>query len=106
MTKIGYSMLGLRKPNFNTKIIPFEKFHNAGKFEKGDFSRFFYIHYVAKFQKNEGDSLESLKKFNDSLIVLKKLKKKTLWDFLTFVLLQNMHSFFEDIIKISKKPQS
>ena len=27
--KIGYSVLGLRKPNFKTKIIPFEKSHNA-----------------------------------------------------------------------------
>ena len=28
-TKIGYSVLGLRKPNFKTKMIRFEKSHNA-----------------------------------------------------------------------------
>ena len=28
-TKIGYSVLGLRKPNLKTKNIPFEKSHNA-----------------------------------------------------------------------------
>ena len=47
-----------------------------------------------------GDSLESLKNFrkktknenlkNDSLIVPKNLEKRTLWDFLTFVLLQDI----------------
>ena len=31
LKKIGDSGLGLRKPNFKTKIIPFEKSHNAKK---------------------------------------------------------------------------
>ena len=29
-------MLGLRKPIFNTKIIPFEKSHNAGNCQRGE----------------------------------------------------------------------
>ena len=47
-------MPGLRKPNFNTKNIPFEKRHNAGNCERGDPLRFFNIHSVAKFQNIEG----------------------------------------------------
>ena len=34
-TKIGYSVLGLRKPNFKTKIIRFEKSHNAENCKSG-----------------------------------------------------------------------
>ena len=34
-TKIGYSVLGLRKPNFKTKIIRFEKSHNAENCKRG-----------------------------------------------------------------------
>ena len=52
-TKLGYSALGLRKPNFNTKIIPFRKSHNTGNCERGDPLRFLNIHSVAKFQKIE-----------------------------------------------------
>ena len=33
--KIGYSVLALRKPNFKTKIIPFEKSHKAENCERG-----------------------------------------------------------------------
>ena len=47
-------MPDLRKLNFNTKIIPFEKCHNAGNCERGDPLGFCDIHSVAKFQKNEG----------------------------------------------------
>ena len=47
-------MPDLRKPNFNTKIIPFEICHNAGNRERGDPLRFFNIHSVAKFQEIEG----------------------------------------------------
>ena len=110
-TKIGYGVPDPRKPNFNTKIIPFEKCHNARNCEREDPSR--NILSVEKFQKNEGggDSLESLIKnfrkkkqkmrnFNDSLIVPKNLKKGTFWDFLTFVLLQKqkkLKGLFGDI---------
>ena len=54
---------------------------------------------LQNFEKLKGDSLESLKKFrnktkngnfNGSLIVPKNLEKVTLWDFLTFVPLQNI----------------
>ena len=55
---------------------------------------------LQNFKKLKGDSLESLKKnfkkkqkmrnFNGSLIVPKNLEKGTLWDFLTFVLLQDI----------------
>ena len=34
-TKIGYSVLGLKKPNFKTKIIRFEKSHNAKNCKRG-----------------------------------------------------------------------
>ena len=47
-------MPDLRKPNFNTKIIPYEKCRNAGNCERGDPLRFLNIHSVAKFQKIEG----------------------------------------------------
>ena len=66
---------------------------------KGDPLRFLKNHSVAKFQKKiEGEPFESLKNFRktkkmrifNSLIVPKNLKEGTLWDFLTFVLLQNI----------------
>ena len=92
-TKFGYSVLGLRKPNFKTKIIHFEISHNAENCGRGPFE-IFNKHYVAKFQKKEGEPLESLKKFrkkiSNSLIVPKNLKEGALWDFSTFVLLQNV----------------
>ena len=57
-------MLGLRKPNFETKIIPFEKSHNAENC-KTEHLRFFNIHSVAKFQKKWRGThpLESSKNF-------------------------------------------
>ena len=60
-------MLGLRKPNFNTKIIPFEKSHNAGNCERGDPLRFFSIHSVAKCQKIEGGFFGVFKKFSKKM---------------------------------------
>ena len=85
-TKTGYSVPDLRKPNFNTKIIPFEKSHNAGNCEGGDPLRFFNIHSVAKFQKIEGglfgvfnkknfEKKQKMRNFNGSLTVPKNLKK-------------------------------
>ena len=53
-------MLGLRKPNFKTKIIHFEISHNAENCESGSFE-FFNKHSAAKFRKIEGEPLESLK---------------------------------------------
>ena len=49
-TKIGHSVLGLRKPNFKTKVIHFEKSHNAENCKGGPLI-FFNIHSVANFQK-------------------------------------------------------
>ena len=46
-------MLGLRKPNFKTKIIHFEKSHNAENCKRGLFE-ILNIHSFAKFQKIEG----------------------------------------------------
>ena len=62
---------------------------------KGGPLRFFNIHSVAKFQKTEGRPFGVFRKICekqkmrnfDSLIVP---KKGTLWDSLTFVLLQNI----------------
>ena len=39
-TKIGYSVLGLKKPNFKTNIIPFEKSQNAENCKRGPFEIF------------------------------------------------------------------
>ena len=39
-TKIEYSVLGLRKPNFKPKIIPFEKYHNVENCKRGPFEIF------------------------------------------------------------------
>ena len=92
-------MLGLRKPNFKTKIIHFEISHNAENCKGGAF-QIFNNHSVAKFQKKiEGEPIgvfENISKKNkkmrifNSLIVPKNLKEGTLWDFLTFGLLQNI----------------
>ena len=46
-------MLGLRKPIFKTKIIRFEKSHNAENCKRRALWDFFNIHSVAKFQKIE-----------------------------------------------------
>ena len=85
--KIGYSVLGLRKPNFTTKLIPFEKSHKAENFKRGPFEIFFTIHSFAKLQKNEGgrgafwslqknfEKKQKMRNFN-SLIVPKNLKKR------------------------------
>ena len=92
-------MPDLRKPYFNSKIIRFEKCHNAGNCERGDPLRFFNIHSVAKFQKIEGGlfgvfnkkfSIKKMRNINGSLIVPKNLTKGTFWDFLTFVLSQDI----------------
>ena len=61
---------------------------------KGGSLRFLNIHSFAKLKKIEGGPLETSKSFRkknenfNSLIVPKNLKDGTLWDFLTFVLLQ------------------
>ena len=60
-------MPDLRKPNFNTKMTPFEKSHNAGNCERGDPLGFFNIHSV--FNKKI-----LLRNFNGSLKVPKNLK--------------------------------
>ena len=89
-------MLGLRKPNFKTKSITFEKSHKAENCERGvlsDFLTFILLRYFKK--KLKGDHLETSKKFRkkmrifNSLIVPKNLKE-TIGNFLTFVLLQNI----------------
>ena len=64
-TKIGFSVLGLRKPrNFNTKIFPFVNSHNAENCERGDPLRFFNTHSVAKFRKIEGGLFGVFKKIS------------------------------------------
>ena len=57
--KYGYSVLGLKKPHFKTKIIHFEKSHDAENCKRGPL-RPFEIHAVAKFQPLE--TLKNLKK--------------------------------------------
>ena len=62
--KIGYSVLGLRKPNFKTKSITFEKSHKAENCERGvlsDFLLFILSRYFKK--KLKGDHLETSEKF-------------------------------------------
>ena len=88
-------MLGLRKPNFKTKMIHFEKSHNAENCERGLFEIFSHP-LCCKISKSlKGDPLETEKLSKEmlifnSLIVPKKLKEETLWEVLTFVLLQNI----------------
>ena len=73
-------MLGLRKPNFKTKIIHFEISHNA-----------------------EMRILKKMRIFN-SLIVPKNLKEGTFCDFRTFALLQNIKTNLrEDPLRTLKK---
>ena len=47
-------MLRLGKPNFKTKIIPFEKSHKVENCKRISLMRFLNIHFVAKFKKNKG----------------------------------------------------
>ena len=54
-------MLGLRKPNFKTKINPFENL-TMPKTVKGGPMKFFNIPSVAKFQKTEGGPFGVLRK--------------------------------------------
>ena len=56
-------MLRLRKPNFNTKIIPFEKYHNAENCKKGPFEIFLTSILLQHFKKLKGDRLESSENF-------------------------------------------
>ena len=106
-------MLGLRKPNLKTKIIQFEKSQNAGNCKRGHFEIFLNILFFAKFQKKKRDLKNSAKKMRifNSLIVPKNLEEGTIWNFLTFVLLQNtkkmMGGIFGDMKKnCEKKSQS
>ena len=55
--KVGYSVLGLRKANFKTKIIHFENSHNAKNCK-------ILFHSVAKFQKIEGGPFGDFGKFS------------------------------------------
>ena len=76
------------------------KFLTMPKTVKGGPLRFFNNHSVAKFQKKiEVEPIGVFEKFSkknkktrifNSLIEPKNLKEGTLWDFLTFVLLQNI----------------
>ena len=103
-------MLGLRKPNFKTKSITFEKSHKAENCERGVLSDFLTFILLRYFKKNEGGPFGDFEKISrkmrifNSLIVPKNLRD--LWNFLTFVLLQNIKKMkggpFGDIKKFSK----
>ena len=70
--QIGYSALGLRKPNFRTKIIPFEKSHNAENCKRGPFEIFSTSILLQNFKKKKGNPLQTLKNFRKSLTKPKK----------------------------------
>ena len=104
-------MLGLRKPNFKTKSITFEKSHKAENCERGvlsDYLTFILLRYFKKIEGGPFGDFEKISKkmriFN-SLIVPKNLKE-TFGNFLTFVLLQNIKKMkggpFGDNKKFSK----
>ena len=105
-------MLGLRKPNFKTKIITFEKSHKAENCERGVLRDFLTSILLRYFKKIEGGPFGDFEKFSkkmrifNSLIVPKNVKEDTLLNFLTFVLLQNIKKMkggpFGDIKKFSK----
>ena len=91
-------MLGLRKPNFKTKIIPFEKSHSAENCERGRALRDFLASILLQnFKQLKGTLwLESSKIFEkqkmrnfNSLIVPKTPKKGPFGIFL-HSLLQNI----------------
>ena len=61
--KIGFRVLGLRKPNFKTKIIHFEKSHNAENCKRGLFDIFQHPFFCEISKKMKGNPLQSLKNF-------------------------------------------
>ena len=63
-------MLGLKKRNFKTKNIYFEKSHKAEQDETGDM-RYFKHPLLQNIKKLKGDSLDTYKKFSN-----KKNKKE------------------------------
>ena len=96
LKKIGYSVLGLRKPNFKTKSITFEKSHKAETCERGVLSDFLIFILLRYFKKIEGGPFGDFEKISknmrifNSLIVPKNLKEETFGNFLTFDFLQNI----------------
>ena len=107
-------MLGLRKPNFRTKIIHFETSHNAENCKRGPL-RFFNNHSVAKFQKKlKGNPLETLKNFrkkNNENFSQSHSAEKSERDPLGFFNIRSVAKYqnklkggpFEDIKNFSKK---
>ena len=109
-------MLGLRKPNFKTKIIHFEISHNAENCKRGPFE-IFNNHSVAKFQKKlKGNPLESLKNFRKKTTKMRTFnthsaKESERRDPLGFFNIRSVAKYqnklkggpFEDIKKFSKK---
>ena len=55
-------MLGLRKPNFKTKIIRFEKSHNAENCKRGHFEIFLTSILLQNFKKLKRDLKNFAKK--------------------------------------------
>ena len=61
-TKFGYCVLGLRKPNFKTKIIRFEKSHNAENCKRGALRDFLTSILLQNFKKLKRDLKNFAKK--------------------------------------------
>ena len=56
-------MLGLRKPKFKTKSIPFQNSHIAENYKRGALSDFLTSILQQNFKKLKGEPLKSLKYF-------------------------------------------
>ena len=107
-------VLGLRKPNFMTKIIHFEISHNTDNCKRGPL-KFFDNHSDAKFLKNEGEPIGVFEKFSKKTRIFKSHSaEKSERDPLGFFNIRSVAKYqnklkggpFEDIKNFSKKKVS
>ena len=85
-TKFGYSVLGLRKPNFKTKKINFEQSHNAENCKKVPL-QFLLSILLQNINKLKVDLLKSFKNFRKKpkkMRILNNAKKSARGDPLQF----------------------
>ena len=77
-------MLGLRKPNFKTKSITFEKSHKAENCERGVLSDFLTFILLRYFKKNEGGPFGDFEKISKKMRIFnsaEKSERRDLWEF-------------------------
>ena len=77
-------MLGLRKPNFKTKSITFEKSHKAENCERGVLSDFLTFILLRYFKKIEGGPFGDSEKISKKMRIFnsaEKSERRDLWEF-------------------------